>query len=197
MRARTWTARFLLAAITIESGALAHDSGRPIAGTLSGLPPGPVKRQLLDLQERARATVSDPAPVDAPIRTAVRALERARQARLAEDERHARMLDQVGAEWARIAERLLEALVAERAALEAERRASELSARQVRARTLLEENQARLGRLEARWSKVKDQPVKSERARDDQAAEVEGKTPPRRPRPKAPRKPPTSRVVKP
>jgi hypothetical protein len=197
MRSSTRLVLALTSALTVAADAHAHVGARPIEGTLSELPPSPVKRRLLDLRERARGAGVDVDVVEEPIRAAIRALERARQARLADDDRHARTLDQVGAEWARVAERLLEARLSEHAALEAERRATELSAKQVRARTLLEENQARLGRLEARRSALMDEQATIEREQAVKAEKAEAPRPSRRPTAKAPRGAGRSKAVTP
>ncbi len=126
-----------------------HSAPSPIEGTLSGLPAGPIKRRLLDLRELARIKAVEPEAYEPALREAVRAMERARGARAAGDANHAGMLERVAGEWARVAEQSTLARIAERASLVAEKAAKDLAERAERARTLLEENQARRGRLEA------------------------------------------------
>jgi hypothetical protein len=101
------------------------------------------------------ALAEDARPAEPSFAEAVRALERARHARDAGDAAHARLLDRVGAAWLRVADALVKAVELERAADEAQRLATERAAEVVRARTLLEGNQERLGRLEAQWEKAR------------------------------------------
>ncbi len=130
---------------------LAHSAPRAIEGTLSGLPPGPTKRFLLDVRAFGRASAVDAVAYEPFLEEAIRALERARGARAAGDDKHAGLLERVGAEWARAAELSVRARVAERASLLAQEAAKEQARRVERARGLLEENQAHRGRLEAQW----------------------------------------------
>jgi len=84
-----------------------------------------------------------------PLRQAKSALERARGARVSGDAAHARMLDAVALEWAETARDLERAAGAEAAATSAAGKSRDVATRVERARTLLEETQARRGRAAA------------------------------------------------
>ena len=84
-----------------------------------------------------------------PVKSAKRALERARGARAAGDEPHARMLDALALEWAQTARDLLRAAAAEATATATAKKAYEAQTQADRARALLEETQARRGRAAA------------------------------------------------
>jgi hypothetical protein len=102
---------------------------------------------------RARADVAAKVVAE-PVEQAKRALARAHGARAAGDAAHARRLDALALEWAETAQVLLRASAAEAAAIETARRAREVGTRLDRARTLLEETQARRGRAAAELERV-------------------------------------------
>lgn len=140
---------FAVAVLAASPAVLAHGAPRPLGGTVDGLPAGPVKRDLAELLERARRESVEPRLYEAAVHEAVRAMERARNARAAGDVLHAGHLEQVAEEWVRAASCYVRARLAERATEVVARRSKELGSAVVRARTLLEENQGHRGRLEA------------------------------------------------
>jgi len=153
---RASAAALSLALGLLAGAAAAHGTGpRPLEGALSELPPGLTKRDLMELKGRMVALGEGARPAEPSFAEAVRALERARNARDAGDAPHARLLDRVGAAWCRVASSLVETVELERAAEEAQRVAKERRAEVARARTLLEGNQERLGRLQAQWEKAR------------------------------------------
>ena len=158
------------------------------AALLAELPPTPAKRRLLDFRARARASGLEGPALEESSVAAIRALDRARQARGAGDEPHARMLDQLGLELVRAAEARLDARLDEQKTTEAEKKASELGLRAGRARTLLEENQASLGRLQARWAARTTKEAIAERSPSGVGGERSAAPPakPRRPKKAAP-----------
>lgn len=117
------------------------------APAASELPPGPVKRLILDLQKAFREARLPKTIVEKPLREAIRAAERARGARAAGDGRHGGMLEQLAKQWVQTGQGVLRAVEVEAQAAEATAEVQQLSTKLERAEALLVEQQARLGRL--------------------------------------------------
>jgi hypothetical protein len=96
-----------------------------------------------------------------------KALERARGARAAGDEPHAKLLDALALEWAQAAAAQRRAFAAEQAAARAAKEAREVSVQLGRARALLAETQAQRGLAEAELARVE---AEAREARDAAAA---------------------------
>jgi cell division protein FtsN len=113
-------------------------------------------------------------------------LERATRLRALYDEKRARAADGAAREWAETARDLLRAVDAEAKAAEVRRKALDTQAQVDRARALVDEDIARIGRLKAELEAAE----KSARQGDDadrRAVEVhEGEAPPRKKTPKKP-----------
>jgi hypothetical protein len=109
-----------------------------------------------------------------PVKKAREALERARGARSSGDAKHAADLDGLALEWAEMARDLLRAAGAEDAASAAQKKAQALETQVERARTLLEETQARRGRAAAELERVetesRDAAKAAAAAEDDRTA---------------------------
>ena len=196
----------VLLTLALPAPALAHGGGpRPMQGTLSDLPPGPIKRALLDVRDEAAKAEVDPKLVERPIDQALRAMERARNARAAGDVPHAAMLENLAAEWSKVAELLVRAAKNENEAKKAAGAAGDKGSKLDRARTLLSEQQARRGRLQAeladeqgRIERARDAAVEREKSRLDQAGKgkLKPKAPQRPAAPKAPEKAPKPKKTK-
>ncbi len=115
----------------------------------SELPPGPVKKDILALQRTAHEEKHSDELLQRPISEALRSMERMRGAKAAGDERHGSQLEQLAKRWVSTAKAVLRAAQAERAATGAAERLTELEEKVERAASLLSEQQARLGRLQA------------------------------------------------
>lgn len=132
------------------------------AGELKALPrppapPGDGASAELILKEIEARAARDPktaAVVKAPVESAGKALERAHGARTAGDVAHARLLDGLALEWAEAARDLERAAAAEEVAQSSAKNARDVATQVERARTLLEETQARRGRAAAELSKA-------------------------------------------
>jgi hypothetical protein len=137
--------------------ALAHGGGGSMPTETPVPPPGEGLTALNIVRELEAkgATAQETARVTAePIKAVKLALERARGARVAGDEAHARMLDGIALEWAETARDLDRAATVERAATAEGQRALEAQTKADRARALLEETQARRGRTAAELARV-------------------------------------------
>jgi colicin import membrane protein len=146
-------------ALSVPLGsARAHGGG----GELKALPrppapPGDGASAELILKEIEARAARDPktaAVVKAPVETANKALERAHGARTAGDVAHARLLDGLALEWAEAARDLERAAAAEEVAQSSAKNARDVATQVERARTLLEETQARRGRAAAELTKA-------------------------------------------
>jgi hypothetical protein len=130
---------------------------------------------LADVAARAKDAAAQKL-VERPVHDAKIALERARGARVSGDETHAAMLDGLALELAESARDLERAAAAEVASLAAVKDARELGTKVERARTLLEETQARRGRAVAELQKAEaDAKAASESAADAEQKRLEGK----------------------
>lgn len=164
----------LLAAATAGADGAGGTQAPP---TASELPPGPVKRMILDVQKQVRDDKHAPELVDEPVEEALRAAERARGARAAGDARHGAMLAKLAQQWAEVAQAVLRAATVEAAARAEAARLREATMKVERAETLLSEQQARLGRLqkqveqaEARAKAARGEVVAAERERTEPSA---------------------------
>jgi hypothetical protein len=173
------------AAVSCPSTAWAHGPGgthRPV--TMAQLPDGPIKRGIVRLQQQRKRAGIDTAVVAEPVRRAMRAVSRARGARDAGDQAHAKMLDKLAEEWLAVARAMLRAAKAEARSGDQAKRAREFTSRLERARALLTEQQARRGRLQAEVRKLESKAAK----RSDRSAKVEDAGPKRNPKPRKPKK---------
>ncbi len=142
----------LASSVTLAAAPARAEGPTPPAPTTpdaSGLPPGPAKRQILEVQKKAREEKLSPAVLAKPVGEAIRAAERARGARDAGDATHGALLDKLAEQWAGAALAVLGAVQAERRAKTEASRLAELTTKVKRAEALLHERQARLGRLRA------------------------------------------------
>jgi len=115
----------------------------------SELPPGSIKRMILDFQKELRDSGRPESTVEKPLSEALRAAERARGARAAGDGLHGGMLERLARQWIDAGKAVLEAVAIEERAAEAAAEAQQLTTKLERAEALLVEQQARLGRLKA------------------------------------------------
>jgi hypothetical protein len=152
--------------------------------TASDLPPGPLKRLILDVQKRAEELGLKPEVVREPVGEALRAAERSRGARDAGDRVHGALLDKLAEQWAKAGQALVTAAKAERAASEAAARASELETKVTRAEALLAEQQARLGILQAEIAKAEEA---AKQATQRALEKEEKRAQPKKPKKDAPR----------
>jgi hypothetical protein len=130
---------------------------------------------LADVAARAKDAAAQKL-VERPVHDAKLALERARGARVSGDEAHAAMLDGLALELAESARDLGRAAAGEAASLAAVKDARELVTKVERARTLLEETQARRGRAVAELQKAEaDAKAASDSAADAEQKRLEGK----------------------
>jgi hypothetical protein len=142
--------------------------------TTSELPPGPLKRALLDAERAAREAGVGREVVARPVGEALGAVERALGARAAGDRPHAVLLEQLARQWIDVVSMLTRAAKAEAEGAAAAARAQELRKRLERARALLVEQQARRGRLEARLETLTKQAAATAKAAADvEAARLE------------------------
>jgi hypothetical protein len=122
--------------------------------TASDLPPGPIKRAILDLRKAVDAAGQAPDLIAKPLREAVRAADRSSGARAAGDTPHAGLLMRLANQWVAAGEAVLQAVKVEREANQAAKTARDLSTKLQRAEALLTEQQARLGRLRSEVKKA-------------------------------------------
>lgn len=92
-----------------------------------------------------------------PLQRAREALERSQNARAAGDHFHSAMLDSLGLEWATGADAVVRSARVEREADELQRKVAEAETKVIRARALLEETVARLGRARERLETLRGQ----------------------------------------
>jgi len=168
----------LFLSVSVVIGAVdAHAHGGGVGRqSTAPLAPGPLKESVDATERQAAAQEVDPEVVAEPLADARRAHERARGALSAGDSRHASMLTKLALDWATTARSLLDAVLLERQAAEQSERAGVAREHVQRARALLAEQQARLGRLEAEVDKLEaqrsstsDTATTDEKARIDQA----------------------------
>ena len=133
----------------------------------SDLPPGPLKREILDFQKTVRESGQPESTVKKPLKEALRAAERAQGARAAGDARHGGMLERLAKQWVATGEAVLKAVASEAKAAAAIERVQELTTKLERAEALLVEQQARFGRLQA---EIQDAEVKVDQDEDAAAA---------------------------
>lgn len=144
----------LASALTLGSAlALAHEAAPALTGVPTPpAPPGDGRAAELIVREVLAATATDEATkkvIEAPVRDARAALERAHGARTSGDAIHARMLDGLALEHAETARDLVRAARAEASSLATATRAGELATKVERTRVLLGELQARRGQAAA------------------------------------------------
>jgi hypothetical protein len=106
------------------------------------------------IEGRAAKDAATAKVVKEPLENAKKSLERAHGARAAGDEAHGKQLDALALEWATMARDLERAAAAERVAAEAAQKARDVATQAERARTLLEETQARRLRAAAELDRV-------------------------------------------
>lgn len=157
-------ARSLLAiALAVASPALLPDaSARAHGGELvnASRPPAPpgdgatAEKLLQEIEARAARDAGTAKVVAAAVERAKTSLERAHGARVSGDGVHARMLDGLALEWAETARDLERAAAAEQSSLVAAKSAADATTQADRARSLLEETQARRLRAEAELEKA-------------------------------------------
>ena len=128
-------------------------------------------RLIADVLAQASATTGGALVIVEPVRATREALERASGARASGDLRHAGLLEALALEYAETAQALLRAATLEASVDTDAARARDLAARVERARTLLEETHARLGRQAAELAKAEAEAKEAVRA----AAEAEAK----------------------
>jgi hypothetical protein len=137
--------------------AFAHGGDAPMPTEMPPSPPGDgatAQALVRDLEAKGAADPETAKVTAEPIKGARLALERARGARMAGDELHARMLDALALEQAETARELDRAAAAEAAAKARAKKAYEAQTKAERARALLEETQARRGRAAAELARV-------------------------------------------
>ncbi|MFO0760595.1 MAG: hypothetical protein U0359_29210 [Byssovorax sp.] len=141
-----------------SSPALAHGGGQELkALPRPPAPPGDgatAEKLIAEIEARVAHDPKAAEVVKAPIERAQKALERAHGARTAGDAAHARMLDGLALEWAETARDLERAAAAEDVGQASAKSAREAATQVERARTLLEETQARRGRAAAELTKA-------------------------------------------
>jgi hypothetical protein len=138
-----------------------------MGGAVAELPPGPVKRSLGEVRAAAREAGIARELIDPPLEQATRAMERAGNARSAGDVTHGAMLERLAAQWSQLAMLVLRAASAEQAAQKAAVAARDQAEKLERARTLLAEQQARRGRLQARLAEERARIERETRASAD------------------------------
>jgi hypothetical protein len=154
LRSRRLSSAILGTALALAPAlTLAHEAAPTLAGVPTPpAPPGDGRTAEAIVREAVAATVTDEAAkkiIEAPVRDARAALERAHGARTSGDVTHARLLDGLALEFAETARDLLRAAHAEATSMAATTRAGELAAKVERTRVLLGELQARRGRAVA------------------------------------------------
>lgn len=147
-----------LAASGASSRADAHGGESPAPLVTPPSPPGSdgAKAEAILKEIDARAAKSERAAklVKEPVEKAKKALERAHGARAAGDPGHAAVLDALALEWTETARDLDRAAASEEVAAASAAKARETAAKVERARTLLEETQARRARAAAELERV-------------------------------------------
>lgn len=161
-RRQAWAPVLLGVLLTVWSApAWAH--GGAASNTIppaSELPPGPIKKDILALERTAHEEKHADELLQRPISEALRSMERMRGAKAAGDERHGSQLEQLAKRWVRTAKAVLRAVQLERAATEEAERLTELEEKVERAASLLSEQQARLGRLQAQVEQAEKEAAK-------------------------------------
>jgi colicin import membrane protein len=134
-----------LAAVFVSTGLLAGSDG--------GAAEAEAAIKALSSTPEARKLAAE------PLQQARRALQRARDAERAEDQRHAAMLDDLGTEWVGVAEAVVRSAGIERRADQIQKQVAEAETRIVRAKALLEETVARRARAEQKLRALGRAPV--------------------------------------
>jgi hypothetical protein len=157
-------ARSLLAiALAVASPALLPeanaraDGGELVNASRPPAPPGDgatTEKLLQEIEARAARDAGTARVVAAAVESAKKSLERAHGARVSGDGVHARMLDGLALEWAETARDLERAAAAEQSSLVAAKGAADATTQADRARSLLEETQARRLRAAAELEKA-------------------------------------------
>ncbi len=177
-------ARSLVAlAIAVASPALfpsapaRADGGELVNASRPPAPPGDgatAEKLLQEIEARAARDVGTAKVVAAAVENAKKSLERAHGARVAGDPAHAHMLDGLALEWTETARDLERAAAAEQSSLVAAKAAADATTQADRARSLLEETQARRQRAEAELVKAeaeaKDAAKAAAKAEEDRIA---------------------------
>jgi hypothetical protein len=109
---------------------------------------------LKEIEARAARDAGTAKVVAAAVENAKKSLERAHGARVSGDGLHARLLDGLALEWAETARDLERAAAAEQSSLVAAKAAADATTQADRARSLLEETQARRQRAAAELDKA-------------------------------------------
>lgn len=138
------------------ASARAH-GGELVNASRPPAPPGngaTAEKLLVEIEARAARDAGTAKVVAAAVENAKKSLERAHGARAATDTAHAAMLDGLALEWAETARDLERAAAAEQSALVAAKAAADATTQADRARSLLEETQARRQRAQAELEKA-------------------------------------------
>lgn len=133
------------------------DGGELVNASRPPSPPGDgatAEKLLQEIEARAARDAGTAKVVAAAVENAKTSLERAHGARMATDDAHGRMLDGLALEWAETARDLERAAAAEQSALVAAKAAADATTQADRARSLLEETQARRQRAQAELEKA-------------------------------------------
>jgi hypothetical protein len=153
----------LVIALAVASPALAPagsaraDGGELVNASRPPAPPGDgatAEKLLQEIEARAARDEGTAKVVSAAVENAKKSLERAHGARAAGDAAHAHMLDGLALEWTETARDLERAAAAEQSALVAAKAAADATTQADRARSLLEETQARRQRAQAELEKA-------------------------------------------
>lgn len=172
----------LAAGLFVSAGEATAQGGSaaPAPVTTPPAPPGDganAGRIIGEVEARAKKDQLEKVVVE-PLRHAKKAMERANGARTAGDTAHARMLDGLALEWAETARDLLRAAAAEKEARASAKRARELGVQAERARALLEETQARRGRVAADLERAEAEAKEAaKRAAEAEATRIEKGSP--------------------
>ena len=145
-----------VASPAVSSLARAH-GGELVNASRPPAPPGngaTAEKLLVEIEARAARDAGTAKVVAAAVENAKKSLERAHGARAATDTAHAAMLDGLALEWAETARDLERAAAAEQSALVAAKAAADATTQADRARSLLEETQARRQRAQAELEKA-------------------------------------------
>ena len=143
-------------ALTPSASARA-DGGELVNASRPPAPPGDgatAEKLLVEIEARAARDEGTAKVVAAAVENAKKSLERAHGARAANDPAHASMLDGLAKEWAETARDLERAAAAEQSARVAAKAAADATTQADRARSLLEETQARRQRAQAELEKA-------------------------------------------
>jgi len=173
-RGRWWGPVLLAVALTaVAAPARAHGGGDAQIPPASELPPGPVKKDILALERTLHEEKHAEELLERPISEAVRSMERMRGAKAAGDALHGAQLGQLAKRWVRTAKAVLEAVQLEKKATAEAKRLTTLEEKVERAASLLSEQQARLGRLQAQ---VEEAEKEAEKRRSGSLSDLSRRT---------------------